>query len=202
MVQSEETQFEGLIEGLLTQSFGSCDQFLEPEVLVGLRHNLMAYYTAGLMHPAGVGRNFDFQHNTEIRGDVIRWLEPDTKEHFERIFLDKVARFIAYLNQTCYTGINACEFHYACYEENSFYKRHLDQFRSDKGRKFSLVLYLNADWQSEDGGDLSLYVGEKEYRLSPLAGRVVFFRSDETEHEVHPAPLRRRMSIAGWLKRV
>ena len=35
---------------------------------------------------------------------------------------------------------------------------------------------------------------------SPMGGRMVFFKSDEMEHEVHPSFTRERISIAGWLK--
>jgi len=77
----------------------------------------------------------------------------------------------------------------------------LDQFKSEKGRKFSIVLYLNHDWKAEDGGTLSLYPTKGDQReISPLEGRIVFFRSDEMEHEVYPSFTRERNSIAGWLK--
>ena len=99
------------------------------------------------------------------------------------------------------TSINDYESHYARYEQNSYYKRHLDQFKNDKGRKYSLILYLNELWLENDGGQLSLYPdGEKQKNISPIGGRMVFFKSDKMEHEVHPSFTRERMSIAGWLK--
>ena len=198
----EEARFEQLIQGLLDKGFGVCDQFLEAEVIAGLRTQLLADHQAGSMHPAGVGRKFDFQRNTRIRGDVIRWLQPHTKEPSQRQFISTLNHFLQYLNASCYTGINDYEFHFAYYEPNSFYKRHLDQFKSDKGRVFSLVLYLNKDWNSDDGGRLTLYPASGPVDVLPLAGRGVFFRSAEMEHEVHPAYTRARISIAGWLKRV
>ncbi|TNE58452.1 MAG: 2OG-Fe(II) oxygenase [Bacteroidetes bacterium] len=199
----EEQQFELLIEGLLEQQYGFCDDFIDPETVAGLRDNLLRFYDAGAMHPAGVGRHFDYQKNTQVRGDVIRWIEPDSEDPFERRFLERVQAFIRYLNQSCYAGINDFEFHYAFYEQHSFYKRHLDQFKSNKGRKFSLVTYLNENWQESDGGNLSLYLdATKQEDLYPVGGRTVFFKSDEIEHEVHPSHTRYRISIAGWLKRV
>ncbi len=115
--------------------------------------------------------------------------------------MEQVNSLIAYLNVTCYTGINDVEFHYAYYARGSFYKRHLDQFKTDSGRKFSLVTYLNDNWQPEDGGALVLYVDEKPITLYPNAGRTVFFKSELVEHEVKPSN-RDRLSIAGWLKRI
>jgi len=150
------------------------------------------------MHPAGVGKNFTYQKNTKVRGDLISWLDENSRDPAERIFLDTVQQFCKYLNQTCFTGINGFEFHYALYKTGSFYKRHLDQFHLDRGRKFSMVTYLNEDWRPEYGGELVLYLEEGEVVIPPEAGKVVFFKADEIEHEVRPA-LRERMSIAGWL---
>ena len=194
--------FETLIEGLINRGFGSCDAFMDTPVLAGLRANLLRFHAAGEMRPAGVGKNFDYRKNAQIRGDVIRWIDSRTSDGFETEFLERVEAFVSHLNATCYTGINAYEFHYAYYETGSFYKRHLDRFRSDKGRMFSFVMYLNEDWQAPSNGRISLYLEEEEVSLLPLEGRVVFFRSDSTEHEVHPSPDRPRLSIAGWLKRV
>lgn len=196
-----EDQFEQLIQGLIDNRFGICTDFLDEALLNGLRNNLLRFKQEGLMHPAGVGRKFDYQKNATIRGDVIRWLEKDTSDVFERLLLDKIGQFIVYLNQSCYTSINDYEFHYAYYEVNSFYKRHFDKFKSDRGRKFSLVIYLNDEWKVSDGGKLSLYLDEnKTEEISPIGGQAVFFKSDEVEHEVSPSPTRYRISIAGWLK--
>lgn len=197
-----EQQFENLILGLNRAEFGVCDSFLNEETVKGLRTNLENYYDLDLMHPAGVGKNFDYVKNTKIRGDVIKWIDEKTNDVFEKAFLEKVTSFITYLNETCFTGINDFEFHYAYYEKGSFYKRHLDQFKADKGRLFSFVIYLNDNWSENDGGKLSVYTVNKESSISPKGGKAVFFRSDVTEHEVHPSHTRPRLSIAGWLKKV
>jgi SM-20-related protein len=199
---SDTQKFEILIEGLINNGVGSCDLFFEPDTVKGLRANLLRHFCKGEMRPAGVGKNFDHTKNAAIRGDLIRWLDNASTDPVEMIFLDKVRQFYAYLNATCYTGINDFEFHYALYDVGSFYKRHLDQFRSDKGRLLSFVLYLNEDWSDRDGGSISLYLEEGEMTLFPIEGRVVFFKSDKTEHEVHPSMNRPRLSIAGWLKKV
>ena len=64
-----------------------------------------------------------------------------------------------------------------------------------------MVTYLNDDWKLEDGGELVLYFEEGERIIHPEGGKVVFFKSDEIEHEVKAAR-RDRLSIAGWLKLV
>ena len=198
-----EQQFEKLISEVIDRNYGMCDDFLNGNLLDGLRANLLNFHEGGMMHPAGVGRHFDFTKNLEVRGDVIRWIEEDSTDPFERELMDKISHFIRHLNTTCYTQLNQMEFHYAFYESGSFYKRHLDQFKSHRGRKFSLVIYLNEDWGESDGGNLRLYLdGERVENVFPVGGRAVFFRSDELEHEVMPSMERPRISIAGWLKSV
>lgn len=191
-----------MIQGLLTKEYGLSTSFLDAVLLRGLRQNLLGFHQKGEMHPAGVGRNFDYQHNAKIRGDVIRWIDQQSKDPFERQLMDKIAAFITFLNGSCYTGINDWEFHYAYYEPGSFYQRHLDQFKSDRGRKFSFVLYLNEDWQETDGGHIVLYTSMGAESIVPYGGQAVFFKSDELEHEVRAAPCRARISIAGWLKSI
>ena len=48
---------------------------------------------------------------------------------------------------------------------------------------------------------LTLYPdGKKQIDIAPHGGRMVFFRSDEMEHEVNASYTRDRNSIAGWMK--
>lgn len=202
IMQFEEA-FEDLIQGLLHQDFGICQGLLDETTIIGLRSNLLQYLENGEMHAAGVGQKFDFSKNAAVRGDLIKWIEADTTDPYEIILLDRVREFFLYLNRTCFTSINDFEFHYAFYEQGSFYKRHLDQFKNDRGRQFSLVFYINENWLEIDGGNLSIYrEGRPTANIYPTAGTAVFFKSDRIEHEVHLSPTRYRLSIAGWLKQV
>ena len=193
--------FETMIDGLLHDGFGTADGFISQDLMDRLRQRLLQLHADGEMFEAGVGKKFDFQKNAAVRGDVIYWLDPKNGDLAELEFLDHLQAFVDYLNRTCYTGINAFECHFAYYDTGSFYRRHIDQFRSDRGRQFSLVTYLNEGWADSDGGALGIYTGENDAEIFPLGGRAVFFRSAEVEHEVKEA-VRPRLSIAGWLKRV
>ncbi len=192
--------FENLIQGLVDSGYGLTDNFLPPDIAEGLRTKLLDHLASGSMHPARVGRKFDYQQNADVRGDVIQWITKDSSNPSEMYFLKHIEEFIAYLNRTCFTTINNYEFHYACYEEGTFYRRHLDQFKTDRGRQFSMVLYLNDNWLPENKGEVSLYIPSGEIRFQPLINRMLFFKSDVTEHEVHASVGRPRLSIAGWLK--
>ena len=105
----------------------------------------------------------------------------------------------AHLKENLSTLYSSDQLHYALYETGSFYKKHLDQFRSNKNRAFSMIMCLNADWQQKDGGELCIFHEDYTQTIAPLNGTCVFFKSSELEHEVlvTNAP---RLSITGWLK--
>jgi len=199
-IAMQEEKFEELISGLLDRQFGTVARFIPTEIEAALRAQLQAYDAAGQMFPAGVGQHTNYARNEQLRGDVIKWLEKENSAA-EKAFLEYIEAFIEYLNKTCFTGINSYEFHFARYEAGSFYKRHRDQFKTDTGRKFSLVIYLNEAWTADDAGQLLIYLDDQEISILPEGGRATFFRSDEIDHEVRPTN-RNRLSIAGWLKRI
>ena len=197
----EQNQFEELIQGLIDNEYGCCNNFMLPSTVIGLRDNIKKLSDSGSMKASGFGNNSDFQKSKTTRGDKINWIEDHSINSFEITYLKKIEKLILYLNKTCFTSIKSFESHYSNYAKNTFYKRHIDQFKSEKGRKYSIVLYLNEDWKQEDGGLLSMYPNASDQiDISPLAGRMVLFKSDEMEHEVHASFTRDRNSIAGWLK--
>jgi len=195
-----QERFDTLIDSYLGNKVGIDAAFLSQTLSAGLQQNILQLQNDELMTAAGIG-NKDVKDSTQtIRGDKIYWMDKGHDNKYEQEFLQLVEDFIEHLNSTCYTGINGYEFHYAVYEEGSFYKRHRDQFKNDSDRKYSLINYLNKDWQEEDGGELLVYQDETVQRILPQSQTAVFFKSDEMEHEVARAN-RSRMSITGWLKR-
>ena len=134
-----------------------------------------------------------------MRSDKIYWLDRQHDNPFEINFFELMDSFVSYLNSTCYTGITGYEFHYTLYEKGSFYKKHLDQFRNNKSRAYSMIMYLNADWQEKDGGELCVYHRDYLQTITPVNGKCVFFKSSEMQHEVLVTH-QPRMSITGWLK--
>lgn len=197
----EQIQFEELIQGLIDNAYAYCNDFILSDTVMGLSANIQNLSESGNMKPSGIGNDIDLKKDKRIRGDKINWIEGQSTNQFEMIYLKKIEKFISHLNKTCFTSIKSFESHYSTYETKSFYRRHLDQFKNEKGRKYSIVLYLNKDWKEEDGGILSLYPSQGEQiNITPLGGRMVLFRSDEMEHEVHASFTRERRSIAAWLK--
>ena len=193
--------FESFINSFIAEKVGISDDFLSKTLAGHLKDNLLGLFTENAMKAAGTGNDDIILRDTTVRNDKIYWLDKDHNNPHENAFFSLMDEFVIYLNETCYTGIKSYEFHYAMYEKGSFYKRHLDRFRNDDSRQFSMISYLNPDWTQGDGGELSIHhVDGKVQNISPISGKSVFFRSDELEHEVLET-LVPRMSITGWLRR-
>ena len=193
--------FDLLIDSYLDNKVGIDAAFISERLSNGLQEHIQQLQQDGQMIFAGIGNAEIKDAHQKVRGDKIYWLDKNHHNIYEQEFLRLVEDFIDRLNSTCYTGINAYEFHYAVYEEGSFYKRHKDQFKNNSNRKYSLISYLNNNWQEEDGGELIIYQDNGPQKISPHAQTAVFFKSDEMEHEVTMAN-RSRMSITGWLKQI
>ena len=194
-------QFDELINSFIDDNVGIADNFLSASLSANLQQNIHDLQEGEQMKYAGIGNEAIADTTQKMRGDKICWLNKKNNNIYEQEFLDRVEDFIDHLNQTCYTGINDYEFHYAVYGQGSAYKKHKDQFKTDNKRKYSLICYLNDDWKLADGGELVIYQNEKAQTISPNAQKAVFFKSDEMEHEVLMAN-KPRMSITGWLKRI
>lgn len=191
--------FNTLIDSFIDNNVGIAENFLSDALSAHLKDNLNSLYTEKLLLSAGTGNDTNVAHNKSVRGDVIYWLDRRHNNQYENEFFDLMDAFVSHLNNTCYTGITGYEFHYALYETGSFYKKHLDQFRTNDSRKYSMINYLNTDWQEEDGGELCVHHKDSLQNISPDNGKSVFFKSSELEHEVLVTN-KPRMSITGWLK--
>ncbi len=196
-------QFDILVDGLAEHSYAVLDNFLSDKEVKALLAALIAEQEAGNLKKAGIGKGQEVIN--EVRGDFIHWLEADYPNDSVKAFYAKINELIAYLNRTCYLGLEGIEMHFAMYPAGSFYKRHLDCFKNTNRRKISMICYLNENWQSENGGELVIYLKDgngSEYaeKILPVAGRIACFRSDLIEHEVLPGT-RERKSITGWMLR-
>ncbi|SDE70257.1 SM-20-related protein [Mucilaginibacter pineti] len=194
-----EDPFNCLIDSFIAQQVGIADNFLSDALAADLKANLIMLYGNKMLYTAGTGNNAVISQDLTVRGDRICWLDRGHDTPCEKAFFKLMDSFVSYLNQTCYTGITGYEFHYTLYEKGSFYKKHLDQFRNNDSRKYSMIIYLNKDWVIADGGELCIHHHDHLQNISPQNRKGVFFKSNELTHEVlltHQP----RMSITGWLK--
>ncbi|MCP1380918.1 2OG-Fe(II) oxygenase [Runella salmonicolor] len=192
--------FDNLMDSLSEQSYGVIDSFLTTEEINDLVINLRKRHAAGSFKEASIGQGSAQHIQVLVRGDQILWLEESSVVEIEQVYFKKINALIQSLNQSCYLGLKDFEFHYALYPIGTFYKRHLDRFKTDSHRKISVICYLNEDWQATDGGELVIYLPNKPpVKISPVGGRLVCFEADVLEHEVLPAT-HERLSLTGWLK--
>lgn len=192
--------FDKLIDSFITNKIGIADGFLTPGLAGKLKANLSRLYATDQLGHAGTGNAVEVAHNKTVRGDMICWLDRAHGNADENEFLDIMDSFVLYLNNTCYTGITGYEFHYALYDTGSFYTRHLDQFRNNDSRQYSMIIYLNEDWTIADGGELCIHHAGHQQHIAPESGKSIFFKSSELLHEVLLTH-KPRMSITGWLKK-
>ncbi|WP_396142183.1 2OG-Fe(II) oxygenase [Flavobacterium sp.] len=195
-----EDSFEALIASYIATKVGVVENFIELSLSKHLISNLLMLHQNKLLVPAGIGNVQKLQQNQLVRNDIIYWLDRKNNNIYENEFLTQIEAFISYLNESCYAGITGYEFHYSLYEKGAFYRKHLDQFQDNSSRQFSLISYLNCEWEIADGGELCIYQENNIQKISPTNGKTIFFKSNELVHEVLTTQ-KQRLSITGWLKR-
>ncbi len=191
--------FDKLINSFIDDKVGIAENFLSTVLATSLKENLKLLNLENKLRLAGIGNDLLINQDKKIRGDRVYWIDRKHKNIHENKFLDLIDLFVLHLNSTCYTGITGYEFHYAYYETGSFYKKHMDQFKNNDSRQYTMIFYLNEDWELKDGGELCIHHAEKLQNISPQNGKSVFFRSNEVLHEVLTTN-KDRFSITGWFK--
>lgn len=192
------TTFDSIADGLAEKGYAVVDGFLTPsEVSDILTHETFRQGTTTLKR-AGIGKSQSLQINESIRGDYIQWMDKKTAPTPAKVYLDRLDALIAFLNPALYLSLKDVEVHFTIYPVGSFYKRHLDRFKTDDHRILSVICYLNEQWTDADGGQLRMHLPDSTEDFLPLGGRLICFRSDRIEHEVLPAR-RERLSLTGWM---
>ncbi|MFT2111577.1 2OG-Fe(II) oxygenase [Marinomonas sp. 2405UD68-3] len=153
------------------------------------------------LQQAGIGRRTDYQVKQDARRDSILWIDANTD--LRSRFLGIMEAMRVALNRSLLLGLFYYEAHFARYDKGGFYKKHLDAFKGESNRMLSTVLYLNNDWQTDNGGELVLFdefdTAKEIAHIRPEKGRFVVFLSESFYHQVNPAKVCRH-SIAGWFR--
>ncbi|MFC3032879.1 2OG-Fe(II) oxygenase [Pseudoalteromonas fenneropenaei] len=198
--QLSEAPFDTIAHDLRSHGICILPKALPLDVLEALQARL-AQLSQHDFNEAGIGRSSDHEKNRTIRRDKIHWL--DDSDPLEAKLLAHMQEMQDFLNRRLFMGLFSYECHFAHYQVGDFYKKHLDAFKGRTNRVLTTVLYLNPDWQAEDGGELVIYAPddhERELmRVKPEFGTFVTFLSDEYPHEVLPAK-QSRFSVAGWFR--
>jgi SM-20-related protein len=199
MENPENAAFEKIADGLAGSGYAITDSFLSTQEV---DHILKSdEFTQHKLHfrPAGIGQKQDHLVRESIRGDQILWLNQESASAPIQVYYNRLKMLIPFLNESLFLSLKSVEVHLTSYPPGTFYKRHLDQFKSDDHRKISIIAYLNPSWMDEDGGQLRMHLPAGAVDILPEAGRLVCFRSDLIEHEVLPSR-KERLSLTGWIK--
>ncbi|HHR6129502.1 TPA: 2OG-Fe(II) oxygenase [Providencia alcalifaciens] len=182
-----------LIDSLSTQGWHVWDDFLNLSEIQAIKSCI-----PDTLQDARIGYQNTLQDNKTIRGDQTVWLEPEMGAPIVD-YLDKMENLRQELNCQLFLGLRDFETHFCRYPNGGFYKKHVDNFRGQGRRRITTVLYMNESWQQGNGGEIVMYdMQDNElFTLEPLAGRMVFFMSEDFPHEVLPTQ-QKRESIAGW----
>jgi SM-20-related protein len=147
----------------------------------------------------GRGEGDGALRESAVRGGSVCWL--DASMPVGQTFMRWMEGLRVALNHDLFLGLDSFEAHYAHYPVGASYGTHVDRHRHSNARVVSVVIYLNADWPADAGGELVIYDGQNVPRLAlaPEGGTLVLFLSDEMPHEAKKAT-RERWSIAGWFR--
>jgi SM-20-related protein len=189
-----------MTDSLTAHGWSQQNIFLPADLTLALAAECRALELDGALKLAATGRGAAQAIRTDIRGDQILWLKAGQSPACDR-YLHIMEALRVTLNRTLFLGLDEYESHFAFYAPGASYLTHLDRFRDDDCRTVSVVIYLNHNWQPEQGGALRLHPEGKDTEdISPQGSRLVMFLSADMLHEVLPAT-RDRMSLAGWFRR-
>lgn len=141
-----------------------------------------------------------------IRNDQIFWLDRNSDQinpslnEVDLLAMHQLDNLVSALKNYFRISLTEYECHYAVYEAQHYYKKHIDATLENNKRIFSFVIFLNPQWITENGGQLVGYnQNQKIFEISPIAGQMVLFKSD-LEHEVLKT-LKTRYSLTGWIRK-
>jgi len=197
---SLETWIDRAADGLAEHGWFVMQQAVSGAMVDELAADLDVLVAGDRLVRAGVGRSRDWQVDRDIRRDRIFWLTGRRPAHAR--LLAFAERLRLELNRRLFLALFEFEAHLALYPPGAFYRRHFDSFRGAANRMVSLILYLNCDWKTGDGGELVLYsadTGREMARIEPRAATLVLLMSEEVEHEVLESRID-RTSVAGWYR--
>jgi len=194
-----DSLFESIAADLYAKGYSIQHKALPLEIADILYHHLKNM-PAHKFSDATIGRQQTQQLNESVRRDEIVWINGESPAGMK--WLQWTQALQSYLNRRLFLGLFSFESHFAHYAKGNYYKRHLDAFKGEANRILSLVLYLNPEWKSEDGGALILYHNSDDKTgicVNPEYATLTVFLSEEFEHEVKPTDTD-RYSVAGWFR--
>ncbi len=186
--------FTQIVDALVNDAYIIIEDALDPQLAPNLKvtaQNFSDFKEAGISSQK-------IQDKSK-RKDKIKWLDEDGS--YQSQYLSFAKELQENLNKELFLGLRYYESHFAVYEKDDFYEKHLDAFKGSKNRIVTTVYYLNEEWDEKDGGELIIYNEHNEEikKVLPQANTLVIFLSEKFPHEVLPSQ-KKRFSIAGWFR--
>lgn len=190
-----------LADDLAGKGWSLREHYLDPASVAELAGECRSLWRQNEFHDAGIGQGDALLVRPEIRSDQVLWLDETRLTPAQRRYFDRLEALRLAANRELQLGLFDFEGHFAVYPPHSFYGRHVDCFQGSNQRALTCILYLNSEWNKEDGGQLRLYLEDgRALDIEPHGGTLVTFLSDRLYHEVLPAR-RERLSLTGWFRR-
>lgn len=192
-----------MFDDLATRNWAVATDIFPREFCEKLAHECHTLHQQGALSKASIGHASSRTLNAEIRGDFTLWLEQDSASPLQSEFLRQLEILRQKMNESFYLGLKRFEAHFALYPPGGGYDKHVDNHRGSGARRVTFILYLNAQWQKDHGGELSLFSPEDDQTLltqvEPRLGTLVLFRSDLFPHQVEKSHSP-RLSLTGWFR--
>ncbi|ATX81304.1 SM-20-related protein [Mariprofundus ferrinatatus] len=199
------SKFDRIVADLHETGFSICDGFVSPLQVSNMALEAKKQYKKGAFRHARVGRGASMQLRPEIRNDRVLWLDSEKPGAALLPYFLDLETLRKEINRNLYMGLFEFEGHFALYPPGASYDIHFDRFIGTMERVVTCILYLNDNWQPDEGGALKVYEGTEPSNLPlpmeviPQGGRLVTFISELFPHEVLPAR-RDRLSLTGWFR--
>lgn len=193
------TPFDHIAQALATDGVVLLPDALPPALIDALFVHLTSI-PKETFADAGIGRDTLHQTDRFVRTDKTLWI--DAGHPATAAYLEWAEQLRRELNRRLFLGLFDFECHFAWYPAGAYYRRHVDAFKGDTNRVLTVVLYLNPNWSTADGGELLLYrgdAGQPVERVLPAYGQMAIFLSEDFPHEV-VAARRSRYSLTGWFR--
>mmetsp|Transcript_37728 Transcript_37728/g.87864 ORF Transcript_37728/g.87864 Transcript_37728/m.87864 type:complete len:317 (-) Transcript_37728:310-1260(-) len=222
------------ISDLATTGYTILPGYLSADLVSSLVEDVENLRSLGDFNVARIGQDFTNTLNTEVRiaetcfigrGKKLGGNDSSARSALYDT-LDAVRRGLSgnadldALNEdgeliTCAPVLDAGldELLYAYYPKGGYYRRHRDAIAGSASvlRCYSLLLYLNEEWNKEDEGQLRMHfdgggdevpdgVEENYLDVDPKGGTLVLFQSDKVPHEVLDTRSK-RIAVVGWYNR-
>ncbi|GIX41980.1 MAG: SM-20 protein [Leptospiraceae bacterium] len=195
-IKANKTAF--ILEELESKDYCIIDDLFPERLIHNLKDNANELYHKSYFKQAAIGKNKIIDKT--IRSDHIYWWNYSNLDFYEKQYLRYLKLFQKIFNRNFYLSTNFIEIFYSVYEPDTFYIKHVDNFKNSNTRKITFITYLNYNWkafENSSNGELVLYLENNTLKVEPIFNRTVIFFSEYVPHEVLPAKLH-RFAITSW----